>query len=121
MLGVVAAEGARRGPRAIAHPAGRAEALPFDDGAFDIVATRFSAHHWYECAPGWPKRAACSGPGGRLAVVDIVAPETPLLDTLLQTAEVLRDASHVRDYRVSEWQAMRPPPASGPAPRAPGS
>lgn len=38
--------------------------------------------------------------------MDIVAPETPLLDTLLQTVEVLRDASHVRDYRVSEWQAM---------------
>ena len=45
-------------------------------------------------------------PGGKLVIVDIVAPETPLLDTLLQTAEVLRDASHVRDYRVSEWQAM---------------
>lgn len=45
-------------------------------------------------------------PGGKLVIVDIFAPEAPLLDTLLQTAEVLRDASHVRDYRVSEWQAM---------------
>jgi hypothetical protein len=29
-----------------------------------------------------------------------------LLDTSLQAMELLRDASHVRNYRVSEWRAM---------------
>ena len=46
-------------------------------------------------------------PGGRLVVIDLVAPETPLFDTSLQVLEFLRDASHVRDYRVSEWRAMQ--------------
>ena len=46
-------------------------------------------------------------PGGRLVVIDVVAPEIPLFDTTLQVIEFLRDASHVRDYRVSEWIAMQ--------------
>jgi ubiquinone/menaquinone biosynthesis C-methylase UbiE len=106
MLGVVATEAARRGLTQLHTQAGRAEALPFDDAAFDIVATRFSAHHWYDVRAGLAEARRVLKPGGKLVVVDIVAPEAPLLDTLLQTAEVLRDASHVRDYRVSEWQAM---------------
>ncbi|CAJ0815205.1 class I SAM-dependent methyltransferase [Ralstonia flaminis] len=106
MLAVVAAEAARRGLKQLHTQAARAEALPFDDGAFDIVATRFSAHHWYDVRAGLAEARRVLKPGGTLVIVDIVAPEAPLLDTLLQTAEVLRDASHVRDYRVSEWQAM---------------
>ncbi|MBY0395397.1 MAG: SAM-dependent methyltransferase, partial [Thermoleophilia bacterium] len=45
-------------------------------------------------------------PDGFLVVSDIVAPEDPLLDTHLQAVELLRDPSHVRDYRVSEWRAL---------------
>jgi hypothetical protein len=37
----------------------------------------------------------------------VVAPENPLLDTCLQVIEFLRDASHVRDYRVDEWSSMQ--------------
>ena len=47
-------------------------------------------------------------PGGRLVAIDVVAPETPLFDTALQVVEFLRDSSHVRNYRVSEWSAMLP-------------
>lgn len=35
-----------------------------------------------------------------------VAPENPLLDTSLQVIEFLRDASHVRNNRISEWRDM---------------
>jgi hypothetical protein len=45
-------------------------------------------------------------PQGTLVIIDVVALESPLCDTLLQTVEILRDASHVRDYRASEWSAM---------------
>ena len=41
-----------------------------------------------------------------MVVIDVIAPETPLLDTSLQVIEFLRDASHVRDYRASEWRTM---------------
>ncbi len=42
-----------------------------------------------------------------MVVIDVIAPENPLLDTFLQVIEFLRDGSHVRDYRVSEWMAMQ--------------
>jgi len=85
---------------------GAAEALPFDDARFDIVATRFSAHHWSDVPAALREAHRVLKPGGTLVVIDIVAPENPLFDTVLQTVELLRDASHVRDYRVSEWEAM---------------
>jgi hypothetical protein len=34
-----------------------------------------------------------------------VAPGAPLLDTFLQTIELLRDCSHVRNYSRAEWEA----------------
>jgi hypothetical protein len=39
-------------------------------------------------------------------VIDLASPEIPLLDTSLQVVEFLRDGSHVRNYRISEWRGM---------------
>ena len=39
-------------------------------------------------------------------MIDVFSPESPLLDTTLQAFEVLRDRSHVRNYRLSEWHSM---------------
>ena len=107
MLAVVAGEAARRGHGAIETRAGSAEHLPFESGTFDLVVTRYSAHHWADVPRALAECARVSAPGGRLIVIDVVAPETPLLDTSLQVIEFLRDASHVRDYRISEWRAMQ--------------
>lgn len=82
------------------------EALPFPNRSFDLVATRYSAHHWLH-----PQRALAEfrrllKPGGALLLSDIMAREDFAQDTFLQTIELLRDPSHVRDYRISEWQAL---------------
>lgn len=82
------------------------ECLPFADDSFDLVATRYSAHHWLK-----PKRALDEfkrllKPGGVLLLSDIMASEDYAQDTFLQAIELLRDPSHVRDYRISEWVAM---------------
>jgi hypothetical protein len=37
--------------------------------------------------------------------VDSIAPNAALLDSHLQTIELLRDPSHVRNYTVAEWVA----------------
>jgi SAM-dependent methyltransferase len=80
--------------------------LPFDDRSFDIVVSRFSAHHWRDVASGLREARRVLKPSGVAMFVDVVAPETALLDTFLQTIELLRDPSHVRDYSPSEWRGL---------------
>jgi SAM-dependent methyltransferase len=109
MLAVVAQEAATRGHEAIETCVGAAEVLPFDENTFDLVVTRYSAHHWANMPRALAECARVTVPGGRLVVIDVIAPERPLFDTALQVIEFLRDASHVRDYRVSEWAAMQRP------------
>ncbi|MDB6000139.1 MAG: Methyltransferase type 11, partial [Rhizobacter sp.] len=106
MLAVVDAEAQRRGLPSLQTRQGPAETLPFADASFDLVATRFSAHHWSDVPAAMREVRRVLKAGGTLVVIDGFAPESPLLDTVLQTVEILRDASHVRDYRLSEWRAM---------------
>lgn len=106
MLAVVQEEARQRGLDGIATRQGAAERLPFAEACFDLVVTRYSAHHWAYAPACLRSIRRVLRPGGRLVVIDSVAPENPVADTLLQTIELLRDPSHVRDYRVSEWSAM---------------
>jgi ubiquinone/menaquinone biosynthesis C-methylase UbiE len=106
MLRVVAEEARKRGHGAIRTTVGSAETLPFESESFDLVVTRYSAHHWAEVARALEECARVTRPGGSLIVIDVIAPEVALLDTSLQVIEFLRDASHVRDYRISEWRDM---------------
>lgn len=106
MLNVVAQEATKRGLVNILTQQGSASSLPFEDASFQLVASRFSAHHWVDIDKAVAEAVRVLAPGGTLVIIDVVAPETPLYDTVLQTIEILRDASHVRDYRISEWRAM---------------
>jgi len=106
MLDAVRSTAQQRGLTNITTVCGPAETLPFTDGSFDLVVSRFSAHHWRDVARGLAEAGRVLAPGGTAVFVDVVAPEAPLLDTFLQTIELLRDPSHVRDYAPSEWRAF---------------
>lgn len=85
---------------------GDVEMLPFEDGTFDRVVSRYSAHHWPHPAHALSEFQRVLRPGGQFILSDIVAAEDPTLDTFLQTVELLRDPSHVRDHSISQWQMM---------------
>jgi ubiquinone/menaquinone biosynthesis C-methylase UbiE len=106
MLAVVAREAAARGHGSLDTQIGSAENLPFADRTFEIVATRYSAHHWAHVPRALMECARVLKPGGRAVVIDVIAPEDQVLDTPLQVIEFLRDRSHVRNYRISEWSSM---------------
>jgi hypothetical protein len=45
-------------------------------------------------------------PHGRLLLIDVLGHEDPLVDTHLQSMELLRDPSHVRNRSAGEWQSL---------------
>jgi SAM-dependent methyltransferase len=106
MLTAVAAVAEERGLSNLQTECGVAEQIPFDDATFDLVVTRFSAHHWRDVVAGVREAARVLRPGGRAVFIDIAGSEKPVLDTHLQAIEVLRDSSHVRDYTPREWRAL---------------
>jgi ubiquinone/menaquinone biosynthesis C-methylase UbiE len=106
MLATVAGAAAERGLGNIRTQQGPAEKLPFADASFCWVLSRMSAHHWHDVPAALRDVRRVLKPGGRVVFVDIAGADHPLLDTHIQAIELLRDASHIRDYRADEWIAL---------------
>lgn len=81
-----------------------ARALPFDEGAFDRVVTRFSFHHFQDPEEVLREMARVTKPGGLLVVID----STPPLDkrATYDEMERLRDPSHVSALTRDELERM---------------
>jgi SAM-dependent methyltransferase len=105
MLGHARRLAAERGVANVRFVRGDVADLPFPDARFDVVTSRYSAHHYGDPGQVLREVARVLRPGGRFVLADTVAPEQPALDTFINAVELLRDRSHVRDHRVSEWQA----------------
>ena len=95
----------RRGLSNVETRVAPAERMPFEDGAFDFLGCRFSAHHWRAFEAGLREARRILKPGATAVFIDVVAPGHAMFDTHLQTVEMLRDPSHIRDYTASEWTA----------------
>lgn len=105
MLATVQAAASTQGLTNITVRQSPAERLPFADASFDVVVARFTTHHWQHRDAGLREARRVLKPRGQAVFIDVIAPEHPLLDTHLQAIEVLRDISHVRNYRLTEWIA----------------
>ena len=103
MLDVVRGHAGVLGLSNLAIACAAAECLPFAGARFDAVVSRYSAHHWADWEAGLREARRVMSAGGRTALVDTVAPGRAVLDTHLQAIELLRDPSHVRNYRWAEW------------------
>jgi len=106
MIAAVEAEAERRGLANIQTCCAPAAALPFADGAFEMLACRFSAHQWQDVPAGLREARRVLRAGGVAVFADVFAPAMAAADTHLQAVELLRDPSHVRDYGEAEWRAM---------------
>jgi len=104
-------ERARRlaGDKAIANAVfdqGDAQALPYPDGALDIVVTRFSVHHFLEPLAVLREMRRVAAPGGRIVLVDMYASEDGAKAAEWNRLEKLRDPSHVRCLSLTELRGL---------------
>jgi ubiquinone/menaquinone biosynthesis C-methylase UbiE len=106
MLAETARNASGRGLGNVRVQLGAAEALPFRDGSFDIVTVRTAPHHFADIAQAVREMARVARVGGRVVIVDTTVPEDDVLDAEINAIELLRDPSHVRNYRPSEWRRM---------------
>ena len=106
MLAVVAKAATDKNLTNISTCQGIVEKLPFADNSFDVVVSRFSAHHWQDVGMALQEAKRVLTTDGLFIMVDVIAPANPAADSFLQTIELLRDTSHVRDYSLLEWQGF---------------
>lgn len=106
MLDVVEQAAREKGLNNIRTQQGYAEVLPFADAVFDVVISRYSAHHWHDVGQALREVKRVLKPGGVFIMMDVMSPGHPVRDIWLQTVEALRDTSHVRNYSSGEWLAL---------------
>jgi len=106
MLAETARNAAARGLANIATQQGTAESVPFPDATFDIITVRQALHHFADVRAALREMARVARPGARLVIVDSTSPEDDSLDRQWNYIEKLRDPSHVRNYRPSEWRVL---------------
>ena len=106
MLATVSSAAAAKGLRQIEVRQGNAQSLPFDDRSFPLVCTRYSAHHWTRLEAAVREIARVLAPGGHALVIDTLGQDEPLVDTFMQSIELLRDPSHVRNRSRAEWRSL---------------
>jgi SAM-dependent methyltransferase len=79
-----------------------AAALPFVDGAFDVVVSRFAVHHFEQPQVQMDEMRRCTR--GRLAIADLIA--DPQAKDTQNHLERLRDPSHTRLLTLDELAAL---------------
>jgi SAM-dependent methyltransferase len=83
---------------------GDVESLPFSDGHFSIVSSRFALHHLQNPLAVLKEMRRVCAPGGRVVVAD----SSPAADKAeaFNALERLRDPSHVRAFSIEELRQL---------------
>lgn len=96
----------RRGIFNVEFRLGDAMALPYPDHSFEVVTCRRAAHHFTDIRNSIAEMHRVLRPGGRMVIDDRSVPDDDGADEAMNHLDVLHDPSHVREYRLSEWEEM---------------
>jgi ubiquinone/menaquinone biosynthesis C-methylase UbiE len=104
MLDQARLEQVQQGLANVSWQQGDVTALPYPDGHFSIVSSRYVFHHLMDPLAVLTEMKRVCKPGGRIVVADM-AP-APDKAAALNAEELLRDPSHVRALTEAEFQAL---------------
>lgn len=82
---------------------GDAEKLPFSDETFNIVTCRIAPHHFPNIKTFVSEVYRVLKKDGQFLLDDNVVPELTAFDQFYNTIEKMRDYSHFRAWKKSEW------------------
>jgi ubiquinone/menaquinone biosynthesis C-methylase UbiE len=85
---------------------GDVDSLPYRDGAFSIVVSRFTFHHFVHPLAVLKEMMRVCAPGGRVVLADVEASADPAKAAEFNRMETLRDPSHVRAMPGIELKAL---------------
>jgi ubiquinone/menaquinone biosynthesis C-methylase UbiE len=71
--------------------------------AFDVVISRYSAHHWHDVGQALREVTRVLKPGGTV-IMDVMSPATRCGISGCRRSR--RDTSHVRNYSSGEWLTL---------------
>lgn len=99
-------ETARDGTTNIRFEQGTAEVLPYPNCSFDMVVTRLSVHHFIDPAAVVSEMRRVCRSGGKVVVVDMVAPQDQKLAGRYNDLERLRDRTHTQALAAPELNQL---------------
>jgi len=85
---------------------GAAEELPYPDSVFDTVVSRFAVHHFVEPMVQVREMVRVCRPGGKVVLIDLVAPENQGEAAAYNRLERLRDPSHTHALTTEELRGI---------------
>jgi len=80
--------------------------LPFADGSFSVVVSRFAFHHFPDPLAVLREMARVCARPGHIVVTDMAASDDPRKADALNTMERLRDPSHTRALPLAELRDL---------------
>ncbi|RDW17898.1 class I SAM-dependent methyltransferase [Oceanobacillus chungangensis] len=83
-----------------------AESLPFLDNSFDIITCRIAAHHFPNPDRFIQEVERVLKPNGSFLLIDNVGAEEPSADIFINSLEKMRDYSHGRSLKITEWEKL---------------
>jgi ubiquinone/menaquinone biosynthesis C-methylase UbiE len=106
MLTRAQAVAAEQGLTNVSWHRGEVLSLPYRDGVFTIVTSRFTFHHFLDPLGVLQEMVRVCAPGGRIVVADTDASADPAKAEEFNRMEKLRDPSHVRAMPAAELQRL---------------
>jgi ubiquinone/menaquinone biosynthesis C-methylase UbiE len=85
---------------------GDADQLPYASASFDLVTCQYAFHHMQKPRGPLGEMLRVLKPGGRIVLIDALAPESDAKWELHNRIELLRDPSHAETLRLTSFLEM---------------